>query len=83
MYEISRRLAALLWFSRAFLREAHIDQVRDATVEKEEVLAYRHVFASMLKRTLCWKQAESVSVKVQYSIAIRQIAQSLLVAFRC
>jgi hypothetical protein len=48
--------------------------VRDATVEKEEVLAYRHVFAFMLKRTLCWKQAESVYVKVQYSIAIHALA---------
>ncbi|KAF4210755.1 hypothetical protein CNMCM8980_005810 [Aspergillus fumigatiaffinis] len=65
-----------------YLRETHIDQVRDATVEKEEVLAYRHVFAFMLKRTLCWKQAESVYVKVQYSIAIRQIPQPLLVAFQ-
>jgi dCMP deaminase len=57
-----------------YLRETHIDQVRDATVEKEEVLAYRHVFAFMLKRTLCWKQAESVYVKVQYSIAIHALA---------
>jgi dCMP deaminase len=65
-----------------YLRETHIDQVRDATVEKEEVLAYRHVFAFMLKRTLCWKQAESVYVKVQYSIAIRQIPQPLLVDFQ-
>ncbi|KAH2021990.1 hypothetical protein KXV65_002178 [Aspergillus fumigatus] len=48
-------------------------RARDATVEKEEVLAYRHVFAFMRKRTLCWKQAESVYAKAQYSIAIRNV----------
>ncbi|KAH1269348.1 hypothetical protein KXW28_004683 [Aspergillus fumigatus] len=57
-------------------------RARDATVEKEEVLAYRHVFAFMRKRTLCWKQAESVYAKAQYSIAIRQIPRPLLAAFQ-
>lgn len=46
------------------------------------MLAYRHVFAFMRKRTLCWKQAESVYAKAQYSIAIRQIPRPLLAAFQ-
>ncbi|KAH2978092.1 hypothetical protein KXW58_005032 [Aspergillus fumigatus] len=71
------------FLQRPFFLLVSVDApARDATVEKEEVLAYRHVFAFMRKRTLCWKQAESVYAKAQYSIAIRQIPRPLLAAFQ-